>query len=255
MEKTKVDRGDDNWYKHCGIVMKKLKKEYSNLTENSLKYYLVSHIIEMLMYEDKLDLMNYIYSLKSIPQSSFERILKDYFENNSIHTSKTNVYVTYNKNKNIILTLGDKNKWEPTGSKAENKEIASLKEVIEFLKPSKYNDIVGFIGYEKGNKDVAFKTKVMTAKRDTGARCDQAGKKNNLKKINTIIGEEKYTSENTKMVKDARGKLIKDAISNVEICVLIEFTLRYFNEIKKDDKTWFLTPEMAIYHKLYTVFV
>jgi len=255
MEKTKVDRGDDNWYKHCGIVMKKLKKEYSNLTENSLKYYLVSHIIEMLMYEDKLDLMNYIYSLKSIPQSSFERILKDYFENNSIHTSKTNVYVTYNKNKNIILTLGDKNKWEPTSSKAENKEIASFKEVIEFLKPSKYNDIVGFIGYEKGNKDVAFKTKVMTAKRDTGARCDQAGKKNNLKKINTIIGEEKYTSENTKMVKDARGKLIKDAISNVEICVLIEFTLRYFNEIKKDDKTWFLTPEMAIYHKLYTVFV
>ena len=45
---------------------------------------------------------------------------------------------------------------------------------------------------------------------------------------------------------------------NIEICVLEEFILRFFNEYPKngkDGKKWFLTPEMAIWHKLYTVFV
>ena len=35
--------------------------------------------------------------------------------------------------------------------------------------------------------------------------------------------------------------------------VLEEILLRYFNKIKKNNKKWFLTPEMAIYYKLYTV--
>jgi hypothetical protein len=39
------------------------------------------------------------------------------------------------------------------------------------------------------------------------------------------------------------------------LCVLEEFILRYFNTNKQDGKKWFFTPEMAIYHKLYTVFV
>ena len=47
-------------------------------------------------------------------------------------------------------------------------------------------------------------------------------------------------------------------MGNIEICVLEEFILRFFNEYPKngkDGKKWFLTPEMAIWHKLYTVFV
>jgi len=96
----------------------------------------------------------------------------------------------------------------------------------------------------------------MSSKRDTGARCDEAGKIKTLQKLNEIVGEKnKYTKENTKAQKDKDGNIISEAIGNIELCVLQEFILRFFDSIKKDGKKWFLTPEMAIWHKLYTVFV
>ena len=44
-------------------------------------------------------------------------------------------------------------------------------------------------------------------------------------------------------------------MGNIELCVLKEIILRYFNITERNNKKWFLTPEMAIYHKLYTIFV
>ena len=95
----------------------------------------------------------------------------------------------------------------------------------------------------------------MMSKRDTGARCDEAGKDKTMKKLNEIIGEKKYTTENTKLQKDADGNVTKEAINHLELCVIQEFILRYFNEIKQNNKKWFLTPEMAIFFKLYKVTV
>ena len=154
------------------------------------------------------------------------------------------------------MILNDKNKWVEA-SPEDQRDIASAKETKEYLvfKLDNYNTIVGFIGYEKGNKDLAFKTKNMTSKRDTGARCDQATKNKNLTKLNEIVGEEKFTSETTKAIKDANGNIIQEAVGNVELCVFEEFILRYFNVSEQNGKKWFFTPEMAIYHKLYTVFV
>jgi phage-related minor tail protein len=93
----------------------------------------------------------------------------------------------------------------------------------------------------------------MASKRDTGARCDEAGKNKTINKINEILGDIKYTTENTKAQKATADEPARDAISHAELCVLEEILLRYFNKIKKNNKKWFLTPEMAIYYKLYTV--
>jgi hypothetical protein len=95
----------------------------------------------------------------------------------------------------------------------------------------------------------------MLAKRDTGARCDESGKLKTLAKLNEILGENKYTNENTKVQKDADGNIIAEAVGQVELCVFQEFILRFFNTIKRDEKKWFFTPEMAIWHKLYKVYV
>ena len=70
-----------------------------------------------------------------------------------------------------------------------------------------------------------------------------------------ILGETKFTNENTKVKKDAEGNIISEAVGHTELCVFQEFILRYFNSIKKNDKKWFLTPELSIWYKIYSVFV
>ena len=253
-KKTKVPRGDDNWYKHCGIVMRKMSKEYPD-SKQYLLHFLVAHMLEQLLYNDKLLVMNYLYSLEDIERNSFEWFAKEYFENNSIVGKKFTAFIMYKLGKREIMLLNKENKWIPAEPE-DQREIAASKEAKELLVFNKdnYNKYVGFIGYEKSNRYLVFKTKDMTSTRDTGARCDEAGKAKNISKLNDILGEEKYDNENTKAVKDADGNVISEAVGNVELCVLQEFILRYFNAIKKDDYNWFLTPEMAIWHKLYKIF-
>jgi hypothetical protein len=255
IKKNRVPRGDDDWYKHCGIVIKKMSKDYPE-SKKYLISFLIAHIIELLLFEDKIEIMNYLYSLESINRDSTEWFAKEYFEKISITTEKKTAFIGYKLNKRIILILNEDNVWieaEPE----EQREIAMSKQAKEYLtfNQNEYNKIVGFIGYEKNNKFLIFKTKDMSSKRDTGARCDEATKNKNMTKINDIVGFEKFTTENTRAIKDEYGNVLKEAIGNVELCVYEEFILRYFNEIKENDKRWFLTPEMAIFHKLYTIFV
>ena len=254
-KQEKVKRGDDDWYKHCGIVMKKMSKDYPDIKEHIINF-LVAHIIETLLFDDKLNVMNYLYSLESIQHNTFEWLAKEYFELNSIKTKNLTSFIMFKLNKRMIMSLNKNNVWLETEPE-DQREIASSKQAKEMLimKQEDYNNIVGFIGYEKKNRYFAFKTKDMTSKRDTGARCDESGKVKTMQKINEIVANEKFTSKNTKLEKDDDGNVIREAIGHLELCVFQEFILRYFNTIKKEGKLWFFTPEMALWHKLYTVFL
>ena len=271
----KVPRGDDDWYKHCGVVLKKIAKEYPE-SKDYLMNFIIYHMLELLLYDEKLEVMNYLYSLTNITNGTFEWFSKEYFEKNSIVTNKNETFfIMYKLNKLTLMKLDETNKWihaEPEdqrelfeylnrlvkdNSKNANKtyDVEQAKDILNF-DITRYNKHVGFIGYGKNNAFLAFKTKDMTSKRDTGARCDEATKNKNLTKLNEIIGEEKYTTENTKAEKGANGKdVIKEAIGNVELCVLEEFILRLFDITERNNKKWFLTPEMAIWHKFYKLFV
>ena len=80
-------------------------------------------------------------------------------------------------------------------------------------------------------------------------------RKKTMQILNQILGEEKYTKETTKLIKDNDNNVIQDAVGHIELCVTQEFILRYFDKIRRNDKKWFLSPEMALYHKLYTIHV
>jgi superfamily II DNA or RNA helicase len=252
----KVPRGDDNWFKHCGVVMRKLVREYPD-SRDYLLHFLAAHMIELLLFEEKLDLMNYIYSLKEIQMNSLEYFIKDYFERKSITTKNFNAMILYNLNKRKIMIFNNKTKKWIDAEPEDQREIAETSEVRDLLnfKISDFNVIVGFMGYEKNNKYLIFKTKDIMSPRDTGARCDEAGKNKTMQILNKIIGEEKYTKENTKILKDEDKNVIQDAVGHIELCVMQEFVLRFFDKIRKNDKKWFLSPEMALYHKLYTIHV
>jgi hypothetical protein len=168
-----------------------------------------------------------------------------------------NAVILYNLNKRMIMLLNKNNIWVEAQPEDEI-ELANSKETKQFLETldkNKYNKIIGFMGYEKKNKYLVFKTKNMDSSRDTGARCDEAGKNKTLTILNELIGEEKYTNETTKQQKDKDGNIIQEAISHTELCVLQEFIIRHYNDIQKNGKKWMFTPEMAIYYKLYKVIV
>ena len=254
-KQPKVPRGDDNWYKHCGIVMRKMTKEYPESKEHIIGY-LVAHMIELLLFEQKLAVMNYLYSLETITQNSFEWFAKEYFEINSVSSKNYTVFIMYKLDKRMIMILNENNMWVEAEPE-DQREIVTGKFVKDYLTLNieDYNQIIGFIGYEKKNNYLVFKTKDMKSTRDTGARCDESGKVKTLQKLNEIVGETKYTNENTKIQKDENGNVISEAVGQVELCVLQEFILRYYNTITKNDKKWIFTPEMAIWHKLYKIFV
>jgi hypothetical protein len=86
-KELKVPRGDDDWYKHCGIVLRKFKKEYPEITEKKLFEFLAAHMIELLLYQDKLELMKYLYSLERIEKETLE---EDNKQSIKIQTAKFN---------------------------------------------------------------------------------------------------------------------------------------------------------------------
>ena len=77
-------------------------------------------------------------------------------------------------------------------------------------------------------------------KRGTGARCDISVKTETIKLLNHIIGNTKYTTDNTK----GRNK--------IEFCILQEFILRNNN---LTDKIWYLNPIQALINNIETLII
>ena len=253
----KVPRGDDDWYKHCGIVMKKLLKSGESLEE--LLGFLVEHILDLLTFKDKVDVMNYLYSLDKPRANSFEWFAKKYFEEHIITEKRIRAIILYDFNVRKTMILNRDNIWElaepedeiEIDNSKEGKKIINFN-MDDYLNKSIPNGIIGFIGYKKNSKNFIFKTKDVFLPRDTGASCIEAGKSKTLATLNKIVGSEEYTKENTKIIKDEDGNVIQEAVGENELCVLQEFILRKYNKIKKHGKFWFLPPDMAIHYKIYT---
>jgi hypothetical protein len=102
------------------------------------------------------------------------------------------------------------------------------------------NMVIGFISFFK-KEYLIFKVKVMSKKRDKGARCDQSGKTETITIINSILSlnsatsgdEYKLTIENTKNR------------TQRELCVFQEFLLRTLNHNRVNGRKWFFTPSEA----------
>jgi hypothetical protein len=200
--------------------------------------------------------MNYLYSLDNPKKNTFEWFAKKYFNEHTIIVNKIRAIVLYDFNVRKTMILNKNNIWE-IGEPEDVLEIDDSKEGKKALNfnisnyPSS-DGIIGFIGYKKNSKNLIFKTKDVFSTRDTGATCIEAGKSKTLTILNKIVGSEKYTKENTKLIKDDDGNVIQEAVSETELCVLQEFILRK-KILKSGNKNlWFLTSDMAIHYKIYT---
>jgi hypothetical protein len=230
-----IPRGDENWYKHCGTTMRKLIGE--GVPEDKVLMFLVEHIVDMLMYKEKVELLNYLYSLAVIKDNTLQKMMKEYLDKMIITTRRLIGIILFSVDKRKIMIFNKTSKRWVDAEPEDEIELAN-EAAKKFKIPEGviFNTLVGFIDNDKNNRYLVFKTKQTDAKRNTGARCDEAVKGKKIQILNMIVGEEKYTKDNTK------------GMVQLELCSLQEFLLRYYNDIKKNNKIWFLNFELA---KLY----
>lgn len=244
----KITRGDSDWYKHCGFMMYVLVKNNSIIQEEDLKMLLVDHIVESLVFADKLKVLNYVYSLSVIQEYSFDWLVKEHFKKLTVSLSLSggNNMITcillYDKNKKkdkgcVYIYNAETRAW--TESEPEDRdEILSLQVIGDawIIKKEELNTIVGFVDYENKNQYLVFKIKNTVSSRNTGARCDEAGKQKTINNLNGMFGDERFTKENTKV------------FTQVDLCILEEFLMRYYQKVKKNGKSWFVNVDVALFN-------
>jgi hypothetical protein len=232
-----VPRGDDNWYKHCGVTMRKLVKAEIMTSADTVQF-LVEHLVDMLLFNEKVSLMNYIYSLESFEENSLEYYIKRYFDSKIIRTKRLTSIILFSADKIHVMILKGK-KWINAEPEDEREIAIETAKTLDFTK-FEVNNIVGFIGLEVKNRYLVFKVKDMEAKRNTGARCDESSKPRKIAVLTELMGEqlfEKYTNGTTK------------GLVQAELCSLEELLFRYYNQNKKNNKLWFFDFESAMLSK------
>jgi hypothetical protein len=232
-----VPRGDDNWYKHCGVTMRKLVKNEIMTSVDTL-HFLVEHLVDMLLFNEKISIMNYIYSIENFEENSLEYYIKKYFDSKIVRTQRSTSIILFLGDKIHIMLLKGK-KWVKAEAEDEREIAIETAKNLDFTK-YQVNNIVGFIGLEVKNRYLVFKVKDMEAKRNTGARCDESSKPRKIAILNELLGEElfkKYTNDTTK------------GMVQSELCSLEEMLFRYYNKSKRNNKLWFFDFESAMLSK------
>jgi hypothetical protein len=228
-------RGDENWYKHCGITIRKLIKN-GDIDLSESKIIVTDHILDFLLYDDKVEILKYLFE-KNDEFDEFGQLLKEAYNKRIIKLDDLTALVFYCGTEQKIWKFNiDLNKW----SLASPLEIISVNEYLNTnwkIDNKKLNMWLGFVGYDNKSKYYVFKTRNMEATRDTGSRCDQAKKERKIEILNNILGKDFYNKENTK------------GMGKEELCSLQEILFRKYNDDRKSGKIWFLNSEVSIFNK------
>ena len=245
LETTKVKRGNDNWYHHCGVVIRKMSKEGEIIKASGdqerleiLETFLIEHIVDTLMVNEKIDLLNYLnIENTNVDNSIFKRFysrVKKYLFSKFISASGITGIVLFNgpsRIENLVIYVLNEGRW--TLAQPQDKKDLEPAILKKYRLKQNLNRYVGFIGFETNKKYMVYKVKDTKNERSTGFRCDQSGKDKILNILNDIEEDEKYVSKQTKE-------------GAYELCVRQEFTLRNFEREQLEGKTWFLDTETAI---------
>ena len=280
-----VEKGTDDWYQHCGVLIRKMADEESNTIINKdsplermrllLNKFVVEHIIDTLTMQERIDLMNMFLETNNLENDNEikQNKLLNQFITNVIKYLQTKIIKSKNKkitgmvlfdgpskrykdlslendkdNGNLNIFILKDGKWVP--GEAEDKRdleqtIINEYDISDESKES-LNNNVGFIGFEKNLQDMVFKIKDTNNKRSTGFRCTQAGREKKHQKEKGII----YILNELEGHKLAEPRFSDESKESVfELCIRIELTMRIYQEEELDDKTWFMSTEMAIFNE------
>jgi hypothetical protein len=272
------------------IIEQISQTEEFQITKEELKELIVANLLEHLdKFNDILGLINYLYQKnnnsmegggggggggggaavsKIQPLSPFERRLLNYYAEQMISRPlvgrkaaaasagtpppQDQGLVVFNESKephySLIILRYETAEWRIAEPEDERDYKLRLDDV-QTRHIQNMNMVLGFISFFK-KEYLIFKVKIMSKKRDKGARCDQSGKTETITTINTILSLNESTSGDDYKLTIENTKLRTQR----ELCVFQEFLLRTFNRNRINRRKWFFTPgeaSMCNLEKLY----
>ena len=263
---TLISKGIEeiDWYKAAGnaLNLHSVKEFNTNATRlihvfkdeitDQLKIdFFVSHMLDVSIIENKKNLLEYLFKLMKEKVTAPETIL--FRDNLFEHFRK--MMIEYSDSIFIVFASFETGKleyFEIVDEKLQKAKPVDMKKILKAKKKYytslKFSNYIGFISPFKKSYSV-FKIKDTTKKRDTGYRCDQKGKIDILRVLNSSVNEgikptpkpEKqfFSYDNTNLIENAR-----------EMCVDQELIFRYHNLKNTNGKTWFLSLEDYLFTKL-----
>ena len=235
-----VIRGEKDWYILASSMISLLSK--TGVKKEILHTFIVEHILESLLYDETIDVLNNLNENTEQPTPlllEFKKIAKNYYESNILSAKNLQGLFIYDNNKRkptLLVKYKDSNsKWQ-VGEKEDEEDLkGEFSKLLSKVTPlkDKLGEYVGYMALIK-NQYYTLKVKDMQQPRNTGARCDQSGKKianANLQKILSKVDVSVDTSK----------------LHQSQICILQELYLRLLNKNKTNNKKWFLTPTEVLF--------
>ena len=227
-------KGEKDWYKHAALVLSELRTQYG-FNDDAIRHYMMDHILDMLLFEDKMILVKHFYGENVKPVGVYEELVKKYLDKRIVQSDNYMGILLMKDDELKIYVKSDMGEWAVADSDDYQLFITDL--VKNNIQKSRMNTIIGFVNLfvsKKSNqKEMVFKIKDLKQKRNNkGARCDDAGKEKIVKLLNMVLESTKYDDENTEF------------ISQLGLCVILEMIMRERSGSNRG-KVYFLSPEQT----------
>lgn len=241
-----IKNGETDWFKNVSAIITHLKNDY-NIKHELLQKYVIHHMIDEILFNEKLKFIEYIYTTDK--SDIIISTAKKYFDDMIIQTTdkKVKAIVLAKNNTESVIYVNKDKQW----NEAEYTDLTKLRN-SESKVSYPNNTVFGFISWI--DDGFYFKIRDMNEKRNTkGARMSQASANTVVRICNRIIGEQNYSMEN--ITENEKGKslikFVKDnsRYSKNKIIVLLEILLRYYHDTNKNEKSWMLTNEKMVGQK------
>lgn len=239
LEDTKINIGEKNWYKNISVVITHLIEQHG-ISLEKIQRFVIYHNLDELSFSKKMVILNTVYTSNWKPIENTDIYIKEYFDERIVISDTGLVGITLSEANNPVKIYVQKNGiWKEAEFTDTNILLRSKNYSEKYIfNKNKLNQIIGFMSWVDSQNEYVFKIRDLNdSVNKRGARVSQALSKDLISKLNYILGEPIYSTEDIKKT-FGEGKN--------RLAVILECLIREFQKEKKLDKIWFLTNEHVI---------